>query len=60
MLREANVSTEELTSRPEAAAYSLVQKIYAWFGISSEKIPYVSADGEKRFVDPRKIIHSKP
>lgn len=60
MVREIDVSVDELTSRPDIVAYSLVQKIYTWFGISSEKIPYVSAEGEKKFVDPQKIISSKP
>jgi hypothetical protein len=60
MLREIDVSTEELMSRPDAVAYALVEKIYTWFGISTEKIPYVSADGQKRFVDPQKITSSKP
>jgi hypothetical protein len=60
MLREVDVSIEELTSRPGVVAYSLVQKVYTWFGISSEKIPYISVEGDKKFVDPEKIINSKP
>jgi len=60
VIREIDVSIDELTSRPDIVAYSLVQKIYAWFGISSEKIPYVSAEGDKKFVDSQKIINSKP
>ncbi|HVH69538.1 MAG TPA: hypothetical protein VNB49_00310, partial [Candidatus Dormibacteraeota bacterium] len=60
MLREIDVATEELTSRPGVVAYSLVEKIYTWFGISTDKIPYIGTEGERKFVDPQKIINSKP
>jgi hypothetical protein len=60
MVREIDVSIDELASRPGTVAYSLAEKIYTWFGISTEKIPYVSAEGDKKFVDPQKIINSKP
>lgn len=61
MVRQIDVSTEELASKPGVVAYSLVQKIYTWFGISTDKIPYISAEPDgKRFVDPQKIITSKP
>ena len=60
MLREIVVSAEELTSRPEAIAYSVVEKIYTWFGVPTEKIPYASSDGKKKFVDTQKIVNAKP
>ena len=60
MLREIDVVTEELTSRPGVVAYSLVEKIYTWFGISTDKIPYVGNEGGKKLVDPQKIITAKP
>lgn len=55
MLREIEVSAEELISRPEVVAYVLVERIYAWFGVSAEKIPYTSSDGQKKFIDVEKI-----
>jgi hypothetical protein len=59
MVREITVSAEELTSRPEFAAYTLAERIYTWFGVPSEKIPYASIEDGRKFIDVVKIKNVK-
>lgn len=59
MVREISVNTEELTLRPEVVAYSLVEKVYLWFGAPPDKIPYVSSDERGKFIDVQKIMNVK-
>jgi hypothetical protein len=57
--RSVRVLTEQLTNRPEVAAYSLVKQIFIWFGIAPDMIPYASVEGDLRFIDPDKIRNSR-
>jgi hypothetical protein len=59
MRREIEVPSEGLASRPEAVAFLLVERIYTWFGVPSDKIPYVSSDGHEKFVDAKRIAAIK-
>jgi hypothetical protein len=53
------VPTEQLTSSPQSVAFSLVQRIYAWFGIATEYIPYVSINDSTRYIDENLIRNVK-
>jgi hypothetical protein len=52
MMREIRVPTMELQGSPGRAAYLLAEKIYLWFGMTPEKIPYTSGVGQAKAVDP--------
>lgn len=41
MSKQVNVSSELLHKNPGAVAYRLIEKVYAWFGVPSNQIPYV-------------------
>jgi hypothetical protein len=51
MRREIRVSTEDLKLWPAAIGYSLLEKIYTWFGFAPDKIPYVNSRNGVRFID---------
>ena len=51
MIREVDVSADALAD-VGAVAYRLVEKLYAWFGFSSDKIPYAARRGDTRVIDP--------
>ncbi len=53
--RQIRVQTEELKTRPDVVAYSLVRQIFIWFGIMADTIPYTSVEGFVRFIDANKI-----
>jgi hypothetical protein len=55
MRKHLEVNASDLVGAPHAVAFLLVQKIYSWFGITSEKIPYVSQMGEVKCVDENAI-----
>ncbi len=55
MHKHRDVATSDLAAAPHAIAFLLVQLIYSWFGITSEKIPYVSQVNDVRFVDENAI-----
>jgi hypothetical protein len=42
---------EALVSKPERTAYVLVEHIYAWFGASSDEIPYTTGSGDLKQID---------
>ena len=51
MIREIEANTALLAARPEIAAYLLLEKIYVWFGVPTDKIPYVANDQGTKIVD---------
>lgn len=51
MIRDIDVNAALLVERPEIAAYLLVEKIYVWFGVPTDKIPYVTNDRGTKIVD---------
>lgn len=56
MNRDVVVNTTELISHCDEAAYKLVAEFYAWFGVTSNAIPYsVTVDG-RRAIDLAKIM----
>jgi hypothetical protein len=57
--RQIRVPTEQLKSRPDVVAFLLVRQIFLWFGVAAEMIPYVSAEGNLKFVDEDKIRNSR-
>jgi hypothetical protein len=59
MIRDIEVNTAELAARPEVAAYLLLEKIYVWFGIPTDKIPYVASDRGTKIVDTQMIKIAK-
>jgi hypothetical protein len=52
MTRDISVATTDLHKAPGRAAYLLAEKIYLWFGMTPDKIPYTSGFGEAKAVDP--------
>lgn len=42
-----------------SVAYMIVREIYAWFGMDSNVIPYVSEKDDLKFIDPTQIINTK-
>jgi hypothetical protein len=56
MQKHLEIATRDLAESPAAISYLLVRLIYSWFGITAEKIPYVTrrADGMS-FVDEELI-----
>jgi hypothetical protein len=59
VVREVDVETETITKNPGKVAYLLVEKLYLWFELSPEQIPYVSLKDGQRFVDFELIKKSK-
>jgi hypothetical protein len=51
MIREIDVSADDLADAG-AVAYRLVERLYTWFGLSVDKIPYASSRGNRRVIDP--------
>ena len=50
--------TEKLVSRPLVVAFEVIQKIYGWFGLPTNEIPYISEIEGVLSVDPNLIVHS--
>jgi hypothetical protein len=59
MHREIRVSTQDLRSWPAASAFSLVEKIYTWFGLAPNQVPYVSNKDGIRFIDEELIKNAR-
>lgn len=52
MQRQIEPTTTTLTKAPQQVAYSLLERIYTWFGAAPDVIPYVSTnDVAERVVD---------
>lgn len=45
------VGTEVLIHAPAEIAYQIVERIYTWFGLTIEQIPYVKTDNGARVID---------
>lgn len=58
MQREIEVSVRELAD-VGAVAYRLVEKIYTWFGLQADEIPYTACSGDRRVVDPASFSKRK-
>ena len=56
MKRQVDVSTSDLQSQPERIAYVLVEKVYTWFGLAPDKIPYVTSRDGNRMLDIAAIV----
>ena len=41
MSKQVEIATELLQSSPGAVAYRVIEKVYAWFGVPTNQIPYV-------------------
>jgi hypothetical protein len=59
MRKEIRVSTEDLRAWPAAKAFSLAEKIYTWFGLAPNQIPYVSNKDDVRFIDEELIRNAR-
>lgn len=56
MDKSVDVDVNELKENRAHAAYLLIEKLYLWFGLAIESIPYVSKDTEgKNIIDIDKI-----
>jgi hypothetical protein len=45
MQKETDIESQVLQTRPQQAAYLLIERIYTWFGAKPEEIPYVARQG---------------
>lgn len=43
MSKQVEVASELLHRNPGAVAYRLIEKVYTWFGVPTDQIPYVAA-----------------
>ena len=60
MVRNVTVAIDELRTNPNAAAYVLIRRIFYWFGVERDGIPYRSvASNGSRIVDENLIINSR-
>jgi hypothetical protein len=60
MVRNVTVATDELRMTPNAVAYVLIRRIFYWFGVESDEIPYTSvASNGSRIVDENLIVNSR-
>jgi hypothetical protein len=60
MVRNVTVAKDELRTNPNAAAYVLIRRIFYWFGVERDEIPYTSvASNGLRIVDENLIINSR-
>jgi len=46
MIRQIEIETNEVEHSPARIAYRLIEQIYIWFGIESDKIHYTIEDGD--------------
>jgi len=53
------VANEQLKARPDVVTYTLLRKLFLWFGITAEMIPYMSVENGVRFIDSSKIRNSR-
>jgi hypothetical protein len=57
--RKLPVPTDQLKSRPDVVAYSLVRQIFYWFEVDRETIPYSTTANGVTFIDEKLIINSR-
>jgi hypothetical protein len=57
--RRIRVPIEQLKSRPDVVAFLLTQRLFLWFGLTPDRIPYASADGDLKFIDELQIKTSR-
>lgn len=50
-----SVDAQLLKDHPARAAYSLAERIYLWFGVPPNEIPYTVGEGESRILDVETI-----
>ncbi len=55
MIKEFTFPLSRIKENPAEAAYSIIEKIYLWFGLTPDKIPYVKEVGGKKSIDTDKI-----
>lgn len=56
MDRNIDIDVDELKKETSHVAYLLIEKLYLWFGLGKDCIPYISKDAEgKEIVDIEKI-----
>lgn len=48
---EIEIDTATLVEQPARAAYLLVEKIYLWFGVPTNEIPYTTGSGDSKALD---------
>ena len=48
---EFTIAAGELKAHPAIVAYQLVERIYFWFGLQIEEIPYIKTDDNVRMID---------
>jgi hypothetical protein len=51
MEKKIEIKSDELISEPSAVAYAIVEKIFTWFGVPVNLIPYVKEIQNKKYVD---------
>lgn len=57
MLREKEISINDLRENQAGVGFQLVSLLYSWFGIPVEGIPYIARDGQgNRAIDPTQIM----
>jgi hypothetical protein len=60
MMRNVTVATDELRTHPNVVAYVLIRRIFYWFRVESDEIPYTSVTSNGvRIVDENLIINSR-
>lgn len=55
MVRFIEVDTEDIEKKEEFVVYDIVKKIYTWFGLTEEKIPYTSERDGCKFINIEEI-----
>ena len=53
------VATEQLQSRADVVAFLLLRKIFLWFGVAPDVIPYSSSEQNLKFIDENQIRNSR-
>lgn len=51
MEREIIIDSNLLDTKPGAVSYKVIEKIFLWFGIPTNKIPYIKSDGGESTVN---------
>ena len=59
MDKHDDVDISDLENEAGHVAYSLIEKLYLWFGIDKTLIPYVSKEKGKEIIDIEKIKANK-
>lgn len=60
MIVEVDVSALDIENKIEYVAFNLLEKVYNWFGVRSNQIPYTSVDEkQERFIDIKKFERKK-